>query len=261
MRWYWPGGISPIPLYEGYAPGYKALLEFRGKPAIAYTLDALRGVPQIGEACIVGDEPSLRGAVARSGAEYCDFMPGGETLVESIFSGLSHFASSPAVLIVTADLPLLTSGAVRDFLSACSAVESGYEHNFLLSVVPERCYSGFYRDFTADFNRFRDIAACHGNLGPADPRLLQNKQAMARINKLYQGRKSPLASALAISWRVGLSYIVGAHLLHRLTLDRMASIASRRFHIGLIPVILEHPEATIDVDEPANYAFVCRQLA
>jgi hypothetical protein len=28
------GGINRIPLFEGYTPGYKALMPFRGRPSI-----------------------------------------------------------------------------------------------------------------------------------------------------------------------------------------------------------------------------------
>jgi len=256
------GGINRIRLYEGYTPSYKALLSFHGKPAIQYTLDALHDVPQIGRVCIVGSKADLREAVEGSvrGDQVYEFVPGGETMMGSIFNGLRHFASSPMVLVATADLPLLTPQAITDFLVACSQIETTHPENYFMSVVPQRCYTGDYERFTKDFNRFKDIAVCHGNLSLADPRLLDNTDAVACVNQLYNARKNPVTAAMAIGWRVGLSYVLGVHLLHRLTLDQMARIASRRFGIGLIPVILEHPEVTIDVDEPADYAFVKEQL-
>jgi molybdopterin-guanine dinucleotide biosynthesis protein A len=251
------GGINRIPLFEGYQPGYKALLPIAGKPSICYTLQALAATPQLGRVCIVGPEAELRPVVG----EGYDFVPGGETLMESIFNGLNHVAGSSQVLVATADLPLIDPQAIADFLTACAQNETVYPENLFISVVPRQCYTGAYAQFTKGFNRFRDIAVCHGNLLLADPAIVRNTAATGRMNAIYQARKSPITSALAIGMRVGLSYVLGVHLLHLLTLAQMARIVSRRFGIGFVPVLLEHPEVTIDIDEPADYRFVLDQLA
>lgn len=253
------GGSNTVPLFAGHTPGYKALLEFQGKPAINYTLAALRATPQVGRICIAGPEQALRTAV--DGEEAYTFVPGGETLMDSIYSGLSHFADSPMVLLATADIPLLTPRSVDDFLRACETVETTYEQNLYLPLVPQRSYTGAYTECLKGCNRFRDVAACHGCLMLVDPRLLQNTKATRRINSLYNNRKSPVSSALAIGMPVGLSFVLGVHLWHLLSIEQMASIASKRFGIGLIPILSDHPEISIDVDEPEDYAFVQRQLA
>jgi 2-phospho-L-lactate guanylyltransferase (CobY/MobA/RfbA family) len=256
------GGINRIPLYAGYTPGYKALVPFCGRPSILYTLDAARAVPQVARVCIVGPEAVLRPALEGTvhGGDACDFADGGETLRDSIFSGLRHFAGSPRVLVLTADLPLITPQAIADFLAAVERIKTPDRATLFLSVVPRRCFTGPYEHFTKPFNRFRDIEVCHGNLWLADPRLLQSTRATARINRIYRARKNPVASALAVGLRVGLSYVLGVHLLHALTLERMTRIAARSFGVGGVPVIVEHPEITIDVDEPADYRFVVEQL-
>jgi molybdopterin-guanine dinucleotide biosynthesis protein A len=251
------GGINRIQLFEGYTPGYKALLPFGEKPAIQYTLDALRAVPQVQRTCIVGPEAELRPVIA---ADDYAFVPSGETLMESIFNGLAHFKDSPMTLVATADVPLVTPQAITDFFDACAQIQTTYAENVLISVVPQRCYTGDYERFTKGFNRFKDVAVCHGNLMLADPRLLDNTEATRRMNNLYNARKNPLKAALAIGWRVGLSYVIGVELLHALTMEQMSRIASWRFGVGIIPVIVERPEITIDVDEAADYAFVRKQL-
>lgn len=45
-------------------------------------------------------------------------------------------------------------------------------------------------------------------------------------------------------------------LLRALTLDQMAALLSRRLGLRVEPVLLEHPEVTLDVDEPQDYALV-----
>jgi len=254
------GGLNTVPLFEDYTPGYKALLEFNGKPSLCYTLEALRAVPQVGRICIAGPEAALRPVVGAQDHAAYDFVASGETLIDSIYSGLGHFAESPMVLLVTADIPLITPAAISDFLRACAPVEPEFEQNLCFSMVPKASFTGAYAEFPKGFNRFRDVAIRYGSLMLADPRLLQNTKATRRLNSLYNNRKSPISSALATGLHVGLTYVLGVHLWHLLTIEQMAHIASRRFDIGLIPLLVNHPEITIGVDEPADYAFVKQQL-
>lgn len=242
---------------HGYTPGYKALLPIAGRPSIDYTLEALWGTPQVRSICIVGAQAELQAAVGAVPARGpVEFIAGGETLLESILHGLLHFREAAMVLVTTSDLPLLTSGAVTDFLGACQKVETPWEHSAFLAVVPEHCYHGAYSHFTKPFNCYRDVSICHGNLALVDPKVVENKTAMGRLNRLYQARKNPVTSALAVGLGVGLCYVIGVHLFHALTLMQFSRIVSRHFRMGLIPVLLEHPEVSIDVDEPEDYRFV-----
>jgi hypothetical protein len=181
-------------------------------------------------------------------------------LRDSIFNGLRHFAGSRRVLVVTADLPLITPQAITDFLDACDRIPTAETTDLFVSVVPRRCYTGPYERFTKPFNRFRDIEVCHGNLWMADPRVLENTAAVARINRIYNSRKNPIATALAVGPIVGLAYILGVHVLHLLTLEQMTHLAARRFDLTAEAVIVQHPEITIDVDEADDYRFVVEQL-
>jgi len=255
-------GINHIPLYADYQPGYKALLDFCGEPAIQYTLQALNGLPQIARIHIVGEEAALRETVARSPAHpRCRFVPGGATLMESLMQGLQSCQEAEQALLVTADLPLLTSGMVEEFLAGCAQARSAYRENFHVAVVPKRCFTGDHARIAKSFSRFRDVTVCPGNLALANPAILRNEAAMERINAVYAARKSIIGSALAFGMRVGLSYVVGVHLFPLLTLPQMAQVASRRFHFGVVPVEVEHPEVVIDVDEPEDYRFVQNLLA
>jgi hypothetical protein len=104
--------------------------------------------------------------------------------------------------------------------------------------------------------RFSDVAVSHGNLVLVDPRILENQHLIPLMNRLYRVRKNPVRVALAVGCRYGLAFLVGAYILHRLTLEKFAALLSRRYDLGIIPVLLNHPEISMDVDEPRDYAFV-----
>lgn len=252
------GGINRIPLYEGYEPGYKALVPFRGRPSIQYVLDALGGAPGIGRVCVCGPEEKLRDVIKEAGRY--EFVPGGQTLMESVLHGLRHFQGSKEALFVTADLPLLTPAAISAFLAARPTAATAYRDNVFIGVVPRERFEGEFAAFAKGFNRFRDVAVCHGNLMLASTSLLGNAEAMARIDRIYNARKNPLAAALAVGVRVGMNYAFGVHLLHTVSMAEMARIASRRFGIGIVPILLDYPEVALDVDEPEDYVLTGKIL-
>src|SRR5689334_7930309 len=111
------GSFNRIKLYEGYKPGYKALLDFNGRCSIEYTLEALQADPRIKSICIVGNKKLLRPAICQSRGD-CpfDFVPLGKNLIQSLNSGLGHYKDAACVLVATEDMPLVTADAVRDFL-------------------------------------------------------------------------------------------------------------------------------------------------
>lgn len=252
-------GLNRIPLFPGYVPGYKALLPFHGRASIHYVLDALQGVREVDRVCIIGHKEDLEPEL-RTRTEAYELAEGGESLLQSVEIALRQFARGKPVLFVTADLPLITPQAASEFLAGCAAAKTDFEHNVFIAVVPQGCYLGPYLRFTKSFNRFRDVAVCHGNLALVDPEILEVSKVRERLNGLYSARKSPIRSALALGWMVGLTYALGVELLHVVTLPQMARIASKNFGFGIVPIFVERPEITIDVDEPDDYAFVREQL-
>ena len=251
------GGVNTIPLYEGYRPGYKALVEIGGRPAIQYPLAALRRSRHVREICVVGSRDHLADAVDDPAIV---FVPPGETLLDSIVAGLHRLRNHSLVLATTADLPLISTEILDGFVEACAATPVARDVNIFVSVVPRGAFAGAYARVEKIMAHFRDGTYCHGNVMLVPPALLDNAAAMARINAVYAGRKGALRSALALGAQVGLAFAVGVHLLHLLTMAQMAAVASRRFHIGIVPVPIPHPELSLDMDEPADYRLITEIL-
>ena len=246
-------GFNKVPLYEGYVPGYKALLPVGGRASIHYTLDALEAAPGVGRICVEGPrallEPELAKRPARDRIELID---GGETFLDSLVLGLRHFASSPRVLFATADLPLVTPRAIDDFLAGCAARPA----RLCVSAVPKASFTGPYAAFTKPFNRYRDVSLCHGNLFLADPKLLENPELKEKINRFYAGRKNAVKTTLALGWQLAVVYMIGVEVLHALTLNQMAASASKRLGFEIAPVLVEHPGISLDIDEADDYELV-----
>ncbi len=252
------GGVNTIPLCEGYKPGHKALIDFHGKSSIEYVLEAVVQSAHLKDrACIVGPENEIKPAIMNYSF---DFIPEGGTILESIFNALRHYKNEDAVLITNADLPLLSKEAIDAFVEKCFLEESPWKDNVYISVVPKENFTGKFSHIAKSTSRFRDVDVCHGNLFMVSPRVLDNEDAVNRINTIYNARKSPIQSAFATGLRVGISYVLGVHLLHILTMNQMAAIASARFGIGFVPVLSSYPEIAVDADEPEDYQLICDVL-
>lgn len=251
------GGVNRITLYEGYQPGYKALVPYGGRPSVAYVLQALRRSRYVRDLCIVGPREDLFPAVADPAVA---FVPSAETMLESFVAGLSYFRDRDIVLLTTADLPLLSAAMIDHFCAACVPIPTTYDANLYTAVIPQEAFRGRFAGVSKGPSRFRDGTFVHGNLALIQPGFLQNTTAMTRINAIYAARKSQVRSALAFGLTVGLAYVFGVLRFHLLTLRQLAGIASRRFDIGIHPVPLPYPEVALDVDEPADYALVAEIL-
>lgn len=252
------GGVNSIPLYKGYKPGHKALIDFHGKASIEYVLEAVVQSAHLKDhAGIVGPENEIKPVIMNY---QFDFIPEGNTILESIFNALRRYKNEESVLITNADLPLISKDAIDEFIEKCFCEKSRYNDNVFIPVVPKENFTGKFSRLAKSTSRFRDVDVCHGNLFMVSPCILNNENAVNRINTIYNARKSPVQSALATGLRVGISYVLGVHLFHILTMRQMAAVSSARFRIGFVPVLSSYPEIAVDADEPEDYQLICDVL-
>ncbi|MFZ7110666.1 MAG: nucleotidyltransferase family protein [Desulfatiglandales bacterium] len=252
------GDRNTIPLYPGYRPGPKALLRYAGKTSLEYVLDALVNVASIKEICVVGSGRDLRGAL--QAVEGGVLIPGEGTMAEGILKGLDHFRDSQSVLFVTADLPLLTHGAVNHFLKKVSSTPVKTDRAFFFSFVPRPFFRGPYRETSKGFIRFKDVSVCFGNLMVLLPGLLKNPKLRITLKKMYRTRKSAAKAAMAMDPLLGTVFFFCVYLFHGFTLSRGARLASRRLDVEVVPIPVEEPEICLDVDEPEDHLLVKRIL-
>jgi hypothetical protein len=128
--------------------------------------------------------------------------------------------------------------------------------NVFISMVPRRSFSGVYEDAPVKFLRFRRLQVCHGNILLVSSQLAASRTAHQTFEALRRTRKHPVLATFAVGWRLGLLYGIGAWLLGAVSIEQMARAATRYFGFGVIPIVLDYPELTLDIDEPKDYSFV-----
>lgn len=250
-------GINEVKLYPGYRPDIKAALEFAGEPSLVHVLRALVQARYVRDICVVGPCPRLREMVKAAGlASGVTFITGGNTLVDSVARGLGHFSRDDAVLLVTADLPLLSAAAVDEFVAKCQSRETFHDENLFLSGVDRQAFTGQWAKAPVKFLHFARQAVVHGNLAMLSPSLASHNLVRRKLNALYRVRKNPFRSAFVLGLRIALAYMLGAYLMRAVTLRRLAALISSSLKLGLVPVKLDHPGVALDVDEAKDYRFV-----
>jgi len=225
----------------------KALITIHGRPMIEYVVDALRRAPEVRKIVVVVSKDESRGVWAEE-ADVIVVSDG--SMTDNLFAGLGKVDQKGLVLIASADIPLLTSEAVSDFLERCSRVEAKLYYPVIAQEELERQFPGSVRTYA----RMKEGYYTGGNIALLDyETFLANRDL---LEKYYGLRKSPLKLALTI----GLVSII-KFLFHRLTMAEGERKISNLIKAKGIAIITPYAEIGIDVDKDSDLKLATTVLA
>ena len=176
------GGRDDLAQRAGVAA--KALVPLRGKPMGAYVLEAIRG-SQIEHLSYVGEtrglEPYLNGATS---------VPAGLSLNDSFALGLgAALTSKPErVLLLSADIPWISSRTIDTLLQAAPP-----EADLLYPVITRAAAEAQFPTQKRTYVRMKEGQFTGGNVVLLTPKAIA--PLLQFVDKLYRGRKNPLAIA------------------------------------------------------------------
>ena len=162
----------------------KAFLDIDRRPLVRHVVDALVAARRIHRIYVVGPEPELRPLLSDVDAVRC--VPQQGKFVSNGWAGVhARDAESPALseaqrrerplLLISCDLPLISGGAVDDFVDRCEAMdrESGTGHAMFVGVAEDAALAPFYG--TAD-------------RGGMERPLVQMREGRYRLSNIYVSR-------------------------------------------------------------------------
>ena len=228
------GGEDALARASGVAA--KALVPLAGKPMGAHVLEALRCSHQVEHVVYVGPNGGLDGY-------YDAHVPAGDSLADSLALGLgaalAHMQASGRLLALTADIPWLTAQAVDTFITQSALVDLVYP------VIPAAVSEAQFPAQQRTYVKVRDGRFTGGNmvlLTPAGvPPLLRF------MDRLYRGRKNPLALAAIFGYDVVAKLLVG-----RVSVAELEHRAARILGISVSAFISEDASLGADVDKPEH---------
>lgn len=228
----------------------EALIPIGRRFMIEYVVEALGNSANINGIIVAGPISEIEGIF--SGREDIKLVPSGDTVIRTLLNALEQIPEhyQGRVLVVTADIPLLTTEAVDNFLNACRDKEGELFYPLISKEANEEKYPGVQRTYV----NLKEGVFTGGNLVLVNPWAVKKCAAVAE--DLVRLRKSPISLAFYVGWGLLLRYILGI-----LSLREAEEKVSRLLGIKGTGIISAFPEIGIDVDKQSDLELVTRKLA
>jgi CTP:molybdopterin cytidylyltransferase MocA len=245
------GGIPKPgdPLYADTQGKSKALLEIAGRPMIQWVLDALSGARTIRRVVVVG----LSDQVALHCVKPLSFLPNQGSMLANLEAGvrwvLDQDAGTPYALLVSSDIPTITPAAV-DWVIETSLQT---DHEVYYSVIPQAAMEQRFPGSKRSYFRFKDGTFTGGDLTLVATQVITH--VPPAIKDLIEARKNVFQQAA----------IIGLDTLFRFATRQLAvadveRVCRQRLGVRGRALVCPHAEAGMDVDKPAQYELVRRDL-
>jgi len=232
------------PLLEYAQVQKKPLIKIAGKEMVRYVAEAIAGSSRVGRVFIVGLSPE-DGVEFAVPVEYVEASgkPRDGDMLDSIVAGMERVMEvDPGierVVIISADIPLLTTEMVDYFIDACLETD----HDLCYTVVEKSAIEARFPGSRRSFVPLRGGSFAGGDIHVVNVSALQAnlpliRQAMGfRKNVWQQVRLLGFGTLIRFAFR-------------RLTIADAERVAGRALGCSSRAIITPYPEMGMDVDKP-----------
>lgn len=236
-------------LYEYTQGKPKALLEMHGRTMLERVIDALQSSRQIEEVVVVG----LGSDMGQTFQRPVHHLPGQGNLVANAIAGidwvLQHKPNTQAVLVSSADIPLLTGEIVDAVIDMCRPFDRAIYYSFVTRETMEARFPGSNRTFT----KLKGVEVAGGDLGVIQPEVVINNREL--WNALSNARKH----AWQIAREVGIMVLIKL-LIHQLSIADIEQLAERLTGKPCKVLLNPHAEMGMDGDKPHQIEMLRAEL-
>ncbi|MDI6871867.1 MAG: nucleotidyltransferase family protein [Bacillota bacterium] len=223
---------------------YEAMIDIQGRPMVEYVVDALRHSANVDRIVVVGPEhvlgPVLAGKVYR-------VVQSGRNIVENLIIGIEMLQPAGKILVVAADIPLLTTAAIDDFIERCREREADIYYPICRKEENEAKYPGMRRTYAT----LREGVFTGGNIFILNPAVVIKWRR--EIERAVAVRKSVLGMAKLLGFRLMVKF-----LLQSLSLREAEERVAKVLGCPVAAVETSYPEIGVDVDKPSDLELVTR---
>ena len=223
----------------------KALLKIGQKEMVRYVLETYCQLEEIERIVLVG--PVEKFSFLQK--DYpLELVPEDISLLDNVVAGNRFLQTANPLLISTADIPLVTPAAVKDFLQQCLPYDNDFYYPIVTKAECEEKFPGVQRTFVP----LREGVFTGGNIFLVNP--LKIESSIPLVQQFLAYRKNPLKMASLL----GTGFVLRA-LTKRLTLASLESRFSALLEVKAQAIISKYAEISFDVDKPGDLALV-RQI-
>jgi len=227
------GGKAEDPLARKFGVASKALVPYKGRPVVEYTLEPLS---QAGlEVILVGPQTLLNPAPKLT-------LSDKGSLIENLEAGIKA-ADGEKVLVSTGDMPFLSGEAVRWVLQ--NAPQAGFVYCVISKETIETRFSGMRRTYV----KIREGSFTGGNIVIIDRNLFFT--ALPLLKRALALRKRPLALAQMIGLGTLLKLVLGTA-----NIPDLEARVSRMIGVSAKALITPFAEVGVDIDKEEDLAWL-----
>lgn len=240
------GGGEDVRLAGFYEGPSKGLVELAGHPCLHYVLTALRDTAGLGRIALAGPPAVLDHPVAAMADVR---LEGDLSIVEKLTTAAKAFDDGCRLLMVTCDIPLVTSDTYADIIGRCPS-EAAFFHPLVTKAAA-------LRDFPQHkwvFLKLRDGEVVTTNVLITDPDVLLRRPDLATM--LEDLRRHPVRLAL----QFGLGFLL-KFKLGLLRLDECERFFSDFLGAPVRSAVTEHTSLAMDLDLPEDAPMLAKALA
>jgi len=224
----------------------KALIILDGMPMINYVVDALHNSENIDQILVVGPKKELHQYI---GKKVKEILNPGDSILENMEIGLNYFSSDDNLLLLTSDIPLITSEAIDEFLRICTKRKASIGY----PVITKENIIKKYPETERTYIKMKEGVFCGGNIVFFKPDVFfQNKKL---IKELFDNRKATWKYAKIL----GLKFIL-KFLFKALTLEEIEKRVTDILGYNSVAVMVSYPEIMIDLDKLSDLKLIQKCL-
>ncbi|MBM7623900.1 NTP transferase domain-containing protein [Sporohalobacter salinus] len=225
---------------EKLTTDYEALLEINGKAIVNYVLEALNNAEQVNRIIVVGPKNAEKLLIA-NGADLV--IKSKKSIIENIEAGLEvldkKFNINQPCLLITSDIPLVTSEAIDSFIADC---ERKGESGVYYPIISKEVVQSAYPTFDSTYVDLKDDTYTGGNLTLIKPKVII--ESMPLLEKIIENRKNPFKMSRIIGLKFAAKLFFGC-----LSLAEIETKISQLIGSSCRAIISSYPELNLDVDK------------
>jgi NDP-sugar pyrophosphorylase family protein len=238
------GGIPKPddPLYEYTQGKSKALLEIAGKPMVQWVLDAVCASELVGQIVMVGLGPDS----GLSCQKPLTYIPNQGAMLDNVRISIDKVVElnpvAELILMVSSDIPAITTEMVDWSIKAAQETEDDLYYNIITKEVMEARYPGSKRSFI----KFSDAEICGGDMNIVRASVASGNDEL--WERLIAARKNVFKQAALF----GFSTLF-LLLIRRLSIRDAVPRVSKQIGIRGRAVFCPYAELAMDVDKPHQF--------
>ncbi|MDO9534386.1 MAG: nucleotidyltransferase family protein [Bacillota bacterium] len=220
----------------------KALIKIEDKEMVRYVLETYRQVEDIERIVLVGPVEDFAFVEKEFSVE---LVPETGSILENLSAASRFLNTQKPVLISTADIPLISPLAVRDFLEKCLP----FDFDFYYPIVGrEKCEESFPR-VKRTYVNLKEGVFTGGNIFVVKPEKIE--PTVPRLRLFIENRKNPVKMASLL----GTGFLIRL-MAKKLNISQLESRFSSLLDLNSKAIISDYPEIGFDLDKPSDLELI-----